>query len=814
MNEFKRVLLNKRIIIAFLLLIVISTGFYLNTQYQAAKNNGAGFFETNSYRKEIFNDLHGKSVQRMQEDINAQLNYVSVICSLMDYDVIKAEDYQNYSEHWQEQETELRKINPDIAKEYDKNKNSLDREEYRSREWVLSEILSQIQYIEEYPEYLKSIDAKAEQMNSISIFAEDNSLSNANINRTVEDYAPLKKIELSIGNDKPITTVLEFDSVHYLIFIFGILVVFSFIEERRRGLWNVVYSTPNGRFTLALRRAGIICVSITFAVMIMYFVLFAVSFILYGGWEDIFRTIQSIELFQNFIFPMSEIQFILLYIFVNIITQLVLAFLFWFIMSFIQNTSIALGLAGVIFAIEFALYSILPIQSNLAILKCMNIFYYINPTEAIIKYCNLNVFFFLVNLYRLVLISALLFMLLFALLSLITTANKYPGKTPNKLEVFLMKIISGVANFYWKLVEKLTITGTELYKILIIQKGWVVLLAIALILFNSIDTGKLYYSGTDSIVNSFYDEYSGPLTERTRQYVNNLENEIANVDSEFQKANEDYAVNKISYDEYMNHVFKSEAYDSKREALKIIQERIEYIDQNKTNGTDAWLVNPNGYDALLNISGFSRQKNFALILVFCLIIIMSGIFSFEKRSMMYGSIMASSEGRQYLFGKKMICAIIITLFVWLCAGVTEIIDICIRYPLTTFDAPLKSFEFLNGLPFNFSIGAFLVLLYLSRLMLLLSVSCIVCFISLKTKYESSIIISSAILIAPSLLYAVGIDAFAYISVTVPISAMNLIIYSNGYTFIIPILLIIFIGILAVFLTKRKWCNESRCKNGA
>ncbi len=633
-----------------------------------------------------------------------------------------------------------------------------------------------------------------------------------NIDRTVADYAKLKEVQLEIVNDKPLVAVLEFDLIHYIICVLSIFVVFGFIEERKRGLWNVIYSTSNGRHILALNRAITLAIAVIVSTVVMYTLLFGLSFIIYGGLEDIFCSVQSIEKFKNFIFPLSQFSFLLLYISINIMTQLAIAFLFWFVMTLIQNRNIALGVTAIIFVAEFGFYKLLPIQSNFAVIKCLNVFYLLDPTEAIIKYYNLNVFSLLINLYRMIIISSITAILLFSVITIIISGNKYPQKTPSKLESLLHNVFSKISTLYWVIVEKLTITSIELYKIIIIQKGWIVLLTFVYVLSVSVNTNELYFSGADSIVNSFYENYSGLITDETRKYVSDLENEIMIINRELEKAHDDYINGNITYDEYIKFVLKSDAYDSKREALGTIQAHIDYATMNKANEIDAWLVNPNGYNELLNTAGFSRQQNYAMLSVFCIIIIISGLFSFEKRSLMNNTIMSTYNGRQYLFYKKIKCATILTVFIWFYTYAMEIVGVCTRYPLSNLDAPIKSLEFFSGINFNCTIGVFLAFLYLFRLLILLSVSYIVCYISSRTCYEYSIIISLILLIVPSLLYVLGIDIFLYLSVIVPITAINIIISSGCITFFLVCLIIVLLGLVSILLAKHKWCNESRCKN--
>ncbi|MCD8025892.1 MAG: YtzC family protein, partial [Clostridiales bacterium] len=709
--ELKRVLLNKKIFLSFILIIAVSVGFYINAQFNGVEYEGVSLTQMNADRNEILNDLNGKSISEMQEEVDSRLEYASVISSLLAFDTSKADNYEEYQEYWLDQEQELRSSYPDIAEEFDENKASYDAAEIEASCLVLSEISEQLEYIASYPDYLDSIDAQAQQMNSISIFSESNSLSSLNISKTVEDYSELKGISLELGSDEPLISVLDFELIHYLAFFFSVILVFAFVEERKRGLWNLVYSAPKGRFSLALKRAGILSLSVALVNIVMYAVMFSVSFSFYGGADDLFRNVQSIQLFQNFIYPMNELEFIAFYILINILTQLVLAFLIWFVVAFIQNTSIAIGAAGVIFAGEFLLYSLLPAQSNFALFKCMNVFYFVNPTEAIIKYSNINAFVTVINLFWLVIISAIIFTLIFASLSVAVSSLKHPGKTPGKLEIALVKLFGRVTAVYWKLVEKLNVIGIELYKVLIVQKGIVVLAAFVFVIFSSASTDYIYYSGADSIVKSFYEEYSAPVTDNTLKYVEDLENEIAEVDEEFLQRQEAYYNNEISADEYTDAQLKLDAYDNKREALEKIKERIEFAQTNSEQGTESWLVEPDGYENLLGESGFSRQQNFALISIFCLIIMLSGVFAFEKCSAMYPSLMATCRGRGCLFRQKIICAGALTAVVWLCSTAAELYDVCSQYTLSSFGAPVKNLEFLNSLPFNISIAAFLVILY-------------------------------------------------------------------------------------------------------
>ena len=805
MTEFKRVFCNKKIIISFMLIVTICLSLFLFAQYQSVWYSECNFEKLNSYREDVISELSDKSISQAQKEVSEELNYTSTILSFMNFERIKKEDINSYLDIWQNEESKLRQTYPEIAQEYDDNKASYKESEYIAKEVILSEISSQIEHIIDYPDYLNSINLKSEQMNEISIFSDSSSDSNANIKKTASDYANLKYVNLELGNDKTVTSVVSFELIHYLIFLLNLTIVIAFIQERKSGLWSIIHSTKKGRFILAFERIGILTAGVVLSTVIMYIVLFAASFILYGGTE-VFRSIQSISEFKNFVFPMSVLEFIIFYVFVNILSQLVLILFVYLIITLVREINIAVGIIGIILVSEYVLYRVLPIQSNFSVLKCINLFCFFNPTTEIMQYHNLNLFGIVINRFWMMFYSLIVLTLIFGFLTILISACKYPESNENRITIVFNRLHTKLSSYYWRVVENFSTLGYELYKLLIIKKGWIVLTAFVFILFNSVNTTEVHINEADSIVDEFYDKYSGKLSDDALEYTSNLKNQIDEADAELAQAYMDYKEGKISQDSYDYHTLKSEAFDGKREALSIIQSRISYAEEQGENG---WLVNPNGYSELLSTDGFQRQQNFALLSIFCITIILSSVFAFEKQSMVYPVLMSTSKGRNSLFRKKMLSAIIITMAIWICTGFVELITVGIRYPLNDLSAPINSLEFMNEIPVNLSIIEFIIGLYIFRLILMMSVSGVVCFFSTFGKYEVSLLISTILLIVPSLIYLVGVEFVGYISVVPPLSAMKMLLTSNTTTLVFQFVVITACGIISIMLAKRKWCNERR-----
>lgn len=800
--EFRRVVFNTKTLFLFVFFLVIGVGLFINSQMKNEEYSGYSIAEINTARGKFVDELKNCRPEKLAETAANKLTYVTTLCDLIDFDKMKSDNYKQYEELWMESEQQLRQENKKTANYYDNNKKTINANSLYVQQKALTEILEQIEYIDSYPAYLESINGSAENMNSISIFKTENNTVNDNIEKTVQDYSKLKNIKLSIGIDEPIVSVVNSELPNYLLIVFSLFLVLIFLEERKQGLWTLIYSNPKGRLHLALKRAGILSIITAFATAVMYICMFTTAFAIYGGTADLSRNVQSIAMFKNFVFPMSELQFIVFYIGVTVLMQMALAFILWLIFSFIQNITFAFGITGIVFAGEFLIYNYLPYQNYFSLFKCINIFTFINPSSAIIKYRNLETLGFTLNMLSLLITGAIICIIVFSSLAVISSTLKRPNKTPAKIEFIISSLVARIKNIYWMMIERLTVIGYELYKILVIQKGFIVAVVFLFILFNSVNTDKIYYSATDSVVNSFYEKYSGNDINNAEVYVKKLATEIEAVDKEYAKAVSDYRNDKITGEEYQSKEMKSLAYDSKREALEILEERLSYTKEN-----DVWIVNPQGYIELLGKEGYTQQTKNAIISIFVLIILLSGVFAYEKKSNVYYTMKATYRGRNYIFRKKTAVASIVAVFIWLVTGATDFYGVLVNYNLENLTAPVKSLMFFKELPFQVSIMTYLILVYLIKLVMVLCVAYIICFISAVTRYEVCIAVSTLVLVVPSLLYSLGIDIFKYLSLSILVSVSKLLGESTSFVFVIPIALVMLLGITGLVLSNKRWCEN-------
>ncbi|MCR5637011.1 MAG: hypothetical protein K6F76_07540 [Clostridiales bacterium] len=808
-TEFKRVFANRKTAILLIILILLCSLFYIIEQYSPSDGGSYDLFASKSILKEVVNEYKESNPAQTLEAINREKEDTYILYELAVYDDLKNTNKNTYDANFSEADKEIRGENSELAQLYDNNKELYSESYLNVKLHILDILKGELSHIASFKDKLEDLKAQAESISGISIFSESNSFSDKNINKTVEDYAPLENIELSFQNQEAAKSVVQFDFVHYLVLIFLIWIVFLFCSEQKKGLSQLVFTTRNGRLPLALKRAGILVFSAIAVNLIMYSILFGAAFYIYGSYEGLFCMVQSISLFVDFVIPMTVWQFLLYYIVFCTVSSFAVSVVVWLVMSAADEKHISITVFSIIFATEYALYYFITPQSNFCVFKYLNIFPLINPKSIIIKYRNIPFLGDAVNA-RIALTVFCIFTVVSALTAcLIINTKKRPVHTQSKLSLFLMRQSARLRGVFSRAVARMSLIGKELYKIFVMQKGIIVLVIFVCIIVRNIPSGTVYYGRVDSIINDFYSSYSGEISEESKSYISNLEAEIETAHTNLIDTKRAYDSGLADEKELKKATDKYNSYSDYSQALDIIYERTGYIESVKEyQGIDAWYVNPYGYEKLLSRESYLRQEYNAVLAIITIIIILSGIFSFESKSNTNFLIRSTHKGRDKLFKVKLLTAEVVTVFIWCVTYAAEFFGIYNKYGLDCFNAPIQSLEFFMSFPLNISIGAYLMLMYLCRLLLMMSATGVIMLISKKLSYAASIAASIAILLIPALLNMVGVAFFGKLSLSVILSINQNITYNGFWYAVISMILIMLTGVFCVLKTRTKWNKSS------
>jgi len=639
-------------------------------------------------------------------------------------------------------------------------------------------------YIRTYNETIKSKSSQVDQLMKNGLYSAKNSFSRLNILKARYDMRQLETITPEVGNSKAVETVFDYDFINFLLLILMIATIYSFFDERKKGLWSIIHNSSGGRYRLTLRRTGILFILSGLYTFVMYIATFVTAFKLYGGYGDLSQLIQSSSQYEVVLLVMSRWKFILVYLIAHSICLFAVGMVVWFILSIIKNTSVSMLVAGLIFALEYILFAFVPANSILCFFKFINLFQLISPQYSFTHYLNWGYGTFIIDTFT----STLTVTAVLVPLSVIANTFVNGFKRPIEQVGLIEKCLVGISCQISKVVEILPTFLKEIYKILFIQKGILVIaVAIWLIFDNQIARGVMY-DDTMTEMSNFYQQVEGAVPgEQVNSIIVEKEAEIVLLKANLDSTEQDKQI-----------------LETKQAALRIIKSDTKYlIDLKENRDIEGKYTNPYVYNEVLGIRLAANQRNVGVITVFTVILLLFGIFSFERKQFMI-PVLRSSGGRGKLWRIKILSVLAVTAGVWAILYGINWWNITKIYTFHSLNIPLQSLQIIGAFPIEMSIGTFLILLNVYKLLLLLSVGFVVMAVSFKIEYFKALIICCIILV-PHILFVLGIKLFYFMSAVIPIGFIEYWSqYGNNYRSYITAFVIVLFGMTAYIFTRIQW----------
>lgn len=271
----------------------------------------------------------------------------------------------------------------------------------------------------------------------------------------------------------------------------------------------------------------------------------------------------------------------------------------------------------------------------------------------------------------------------------------------------------------------------------------------------------------------------------------------------------------MEYEEYYNYELAYDKAKVQNDALQLVRDRIAELERIKEEtGVTPWFLCETPYERLYGENTQNNQQKAALVAILCLSLLLAGVFAYEKQCGTDMLIASCVSGRKKLLLSKLGISLLASLIVWAAIYGTEVYHLLKICNTATLFAPIQSLSMFAEFPLNCSIAAFLVFLYLFRLLMLCCVGCIILFVSAKQKRISTAQITAVGITAiPSAVYFfLGVMPLKYVSATVPVAATSLLLSTQGTVLRTGIVGVLMFGIalICVFVVKKQQYQSDRC----
>ena len=689
--------------------------------------------------------------------------------------------YQEIADYYYEQGSNL--SNSEVVQSYMKNVYTGGEDENEYIHQAIALFNNQFDYIKNYNNNLTGKISQSESILKSSLYSDRRNYGRLNILKTRADMLSLKDISVSFCNTYAIEKLIKFDTLPIMLMVLMMVIVFSIAEERKSKLWHIVHLGVRGRYVLAVKRCGILFI---LSVLLSYLsngLIFGVYLMAYGGAADLGKAIQSSSMFQMFHLQVTIGQFFIIYCLVFAVGIFSVSLIMLFFSLFIQSPKLAMISMIGVYIIEYLLYRFIPGNSHGAFLKYVNLYNIMMMNRSYVTYENWGYRGFITDVLTTTGILTVAVTVIFAFGTVMLGARQRPENDKGRLQ----KPYEKGAVLFQKCFSKLPVMMMEIYKTLVSQNGFIILV-IGIYL---ISTCRIYrgvdYTQQSPYIKDFYNKFEGyGASAEINEYI----------DSE-QKKVDDYVQN---HNLKANDTVVQEA----RQGIRQMREISVYIDEMHQNGNyDVIIVDPAAYSDILGRRLYHNQENINLLCVFIIIMIVAGIFAYERKCNMY-PLQRVCSSRNVVWRNKLTVVIVFTVIVWLISAWLNWMNILKIYKLHYISAPIQSLMQYKEFPLSVSIGGYLVLCQLYRLFMLLMLGLIVFGISVYFKYIMTLCISAVILV-PHILYLFGMEKMYYLSCVSAMDFNRLWCWSGNHLlgYILPVV-IAFAAIILLAFSCKKW----------
>ncbi len=603
--------------------------------------------------------------------------------------------------------------------------------------------------------------------------------------KMLEDYAKIRDVRGRTHRVDGVSLWFASSIPNYLVLLSCVWLIFISFDTERRGLFPLVYATSGGRGILAFRHLICWFLAVLGFSTLFHSTLLVMACVRVQDFSALFQPIQLVNGMETCILPVNGLSFFLINTLGSACGIFVVALLFWMFLIMVHNSKIALMICGCLFVLEFFLSHWILDQSQWAMLKYINIMTLLNLNQLSVDYRLYTIGSFCLERREWVYLAMLVLVILLSVVCLILASKRRPYYE----EHFFERSVNRFCGYVRAALCKLPGWGLEWHKVLVSQKGFIVLVFFIIILVRGVwqpvsEGEQLMLGSTGEYMRDFYEQWGGPVTDGVRTDVAKRERKLQ----------------QLIEDENPTVAYYSAG-------LKKVQERMAYIDRHREMGL--WLVDPGGYQYLFGTKGENGAAESAVLVLLCLAALISGIFAYDKKSSMEPLLRAAPNGRGKLQRRKYGIVGILVCFLWAVAGGMEIYNILQIFPLTELNAPLQSLSFMKAVPMRMTIWQYVLLVYAIRLVWLLLIALLYSEIAVAVKNQEISILLCSLLLIPSVLYMMGVKSVSCFAVTKIIHVSHF--FRQGYPGIWKEIVAFLAGI-AVLLICLQYRRRSYVKN--
>ena len=602
---------------------------------------------------------------------------------------------------------------------------------------------------EDYPAYLEYVQNQSQAQSILSSLTEKSDYLNRSLELTANTYRKLSGIQLRDGENRGINAVRDYVITDYLLLIAPLLLILEMLADADTAVGDLTRSTKRGRVPLSAWRILAVLLISAASVLMLYGgnILFTCKF--YGN-PDFLRPIQSIPEYQVCSMRVTVGGYLLAAGCMKTLALSVISLIVWVTLAR-SHPLMGWTLSAIWLGSAYLFHRLIVPTSGINHLKFLNVFAALDADIFFTQYCNLNWFSHPPGFLGDMLIFCLILLTTAVLLCLRLIGAAYPKKLGQRMEAIKEKI----ARFRTRHLPVHSLFGCEGWKLLIAQKGLLLLLITGL-LGVSLWRDIHIYIPSNAMTERFYSQYSGEVTQenvkRAAYIVIGEMRSIKNSRIALAKAYLNKAPER-DIERIKSNISQSQG--GLRTYSQLLNAMLKVANYTRETGRPAWFIQQNTYLILFQESAAERRC--CMVLLIYLIFAFSGIRAYDNRYETSMLLRSTKRGRSGILCAQSLWIILLTAI-----AVTGLHGVYLLHLITdsgfpSLEAPVQSLEMFRWVPFRFNLRTCIVLHFVLRELAALALTAVICIISRFSQTpQKSLLIAMVLLLLPSALAESGI----------------------------------------------------------
>lgn len=609
-----------------------------------------------------------------------------------------------------------------------------------------------------------------EKNKDFQIFATEDSFARKSSEKEAADFKKVENITVEDGNNRVVTAVVSNEAASWMLLLFVFFLVLQFFTERESAVWTVMHTMPKGRGMLALKRCGVLLIGTAGFGSLLYGSSFFLTSILLGGNAGWKRSVQSIAAFVDIPYAFRVWEYCLWFAAMHILAAFVLGLVLFFAFSCCKEKILAM-LVIAFFAVVEWFFTLLPVQSNLVMVKYCNLFFFADVTECLVGYGNIP---FPVT--GIIGRSSYLFFALFVTGDVFFLLSIWVNHKmmPTGAEGIWGRLLHGLTQKFRKFLSYLPDFGLEAYKQWMGQKKiWILAVLLVLCVYTGKES-RYFSTPKETFVNEFYAQFSGSVSNpKADAYLKRIQKENEELESKVETAKVAFQNGEISATEYEKAANLLSAYEGQLQGYTFLQsERSRLLKLQKETGKNMEYVNQSGYEHLLKKDWWNKENQTVLLAMLALVFLLFDSFSYEQNVGMEQVFRATKRGRRVLTRDKLSMSAVYAFLVWGLVYGEELFRTFSNFGLPQPGVLVQSIACVDGVAVHCSIGVYLGMVYLLRLFLLVLFAWIILGVSSFVRQELSLFLSLCVFVLPSAAYCIGFESLGILALSKPIAFLH------------------------------------------